>query len=159
MAEAVPYSPEANLFLGHLLVLHGGSRQSAERAIEILTRGRRVEPDSPERRINLAHAFVEAGRFSEASVALRALVAEEPRNPIVYLLLGEVSRNRGDLVDAAREFSACLDLDPSQLWALYGLGQVYAAGHRNSEAIAVWQRALEIDPSFVAAANALHSVK
>jgi Tfp pilus assembly protein PilF len=157
--EAVPESSEANRLLGHILVLHGTTQDAAERAVQVLTRGVNTDPSNGDLRINLAHALVKAGRYTEALVQLRTAVAQRPLDPTAHLLLGEAYRNQRDFAGAAREYLRCVELDPNQVWAFYGLGRVYAVQERNAEAATAWRHALEIDPTFQPASAALNSLR
>jgi tetratricopeptide (TPR) repeat protein len=154
--EAAPDSARALYLLGHILVLDG---REAEEAVQVFSRGLQLQPENVDMQIGLAHALVEAGRYEDAMGQLRSVLPKASNDSTVHLLLGEVYLNQGDLADAAREYSFTLNLAPKQVWALYGLGRVYAAEGRKAEAIFAWRSALQIDPGFEPAANALNSYK
>jgi tetratricopeptide (TPR) repeat protein len=153
--EAAPGSARAAALLGHVLVVHGTSPESIQRAVDVLRAGLTAKPDDVQMRIDYAHALLNARRFDEASVELTAVAGVRPRDPVVHLLMGELLLTRGDLAGAEREYSTSFDLDNGQLWALLGLGRVYAAEGQKERAVASWRRALAIDPGFQAARDAL----
>jgi Tfp pilus assembly protein PilF len=52
----------------------------------------------------------------------------------------------GDTQAAEESFRVALDIDPRLAVAWNGLGAVYATTSRDEDAIAVWKKAIEVDP-------------
>ena len=153
--EADPSIPDAYYLLGQINVLYGGTPDAAQAAVDLFSKGVALRPADMVMRAGLAHALVQADRYEEAREQLRIVLAAMPANPTAHLLLGDVYLHDGNLEGAIREYETCLSLAPGQAWALYGLGQVYMAQDKKIEAIAAWQRALQINPTFTAAQQAL----
>lgn len=154
--EAAPNFAGAYYLLGHILVMDG---RKPEEAIRVFSKGAQLQPENANMQIGLAHAMIEAGRYEDALGQLRNVLPRASNNSTAHLLLGDVYLNQGNLAEAAREYSQALNLEPKQVWAMYGLGRVYAAQGRRADAIAAWQGALQINPRFEPALNALNSIK
>jgi tetratricopeptide (TPR) repeat protein len=153
--EADPSIPEAYYLLGQINVLYGEAPDAAQAAVDVFSKGVALRPADMMMRAGLAHALVQTRRYEEAREQLRIVLAATPANATAHLLLGDVYLNDGNLDGAISEYETCLSLAPQQVWALYGLGQVYMAQDKKVEAIAAWQRALQIDSNFKAAKQAL----
>jgi tetratricopeptide (TPR) repeat protein len=153
--EADPSIPDAYYLLGQINVLYGGTPDAAQAAVDLFSKGVALRPADMMMRAGLAHALVQTRRYEEAREQLRIVLAATPANPTAHLLLGDVYLNESNLDGAISEYEACLELAPGQVWAWYGLGQVYMAQDKKVEAIAAWQRALQINPTFTAAQQAL----
>lgn len=81
-----------------------------------------------------------AGRHEEAAVALRAYVAQNPRDASAWVWLGASYYQLGYVRDAAAAFERAMALQPSGEIALW-LGAAYAAAGREADARAAFARA------------------
>lgn len=81
-----------------------------------------------------------AGRHEEAVVALRAYVAQSPRDASAWVWLGASYYQLGYVRDAAASFERAMALQPSGEIALW-LGAAYAAAGREADARAAFVRA------------------
>jgi tetratricopeptide (TPR) repeat protein len=107
----------------------------------------------------LAQALVQSGRPSEALPYLRSALSKSTHDPLIYLLLGEVYLQDGNVDDAIEQFLLCLRLQPSQVWALHGLGRAYLAKGQTQQAITAWEEALKVAPDFDLARQGLRSLQ
>jgi tetratricopeptide (TPR) repeat protein len=153
--EASPDSARAAALLGHVLAVYGTTPASIQRALEVLQAGLDARPDDVAMRIDYAHALINAHRYEEAFAEITVAETVRPHDPVLHLLKGELFFVQGNLPAAGREFSASFDLDNRQVWALLGLGSVYASVGQADQAAAAWRRALAIDPTFQPARDAL----
>ena len=153
--EASPDSARAAALLGHVLAVQGTTPASIERAVEVLRTGLDARPDDVAMRIDYAHALMNAHRYDDAFAEITVAETVRPHDPVLHLLKGELFFVQGNLPAAGREFSASFDLDNRQVWALLGLGRVYAAEGQVDQAAAAWRHALAIDPTFQPARDAL----
>jgi tetratricopeptide (TPR) repeat protein len=157
--EAVPESAQVDARLGHILVSSGWDAGSIRNPLVVLEQGLHLDPGNAAMRLDYAHALVDARRYDDAMAHLEIAAAQRPRDPTVHVLRGEVLLNRANLPEAADEYSKALDLDRDLTWALHGLGRVYLAEGRRSEATAALHRALIIDPSFQPARDLLAAIR
>jgi tetratricopeptide (TPR) repeat protein len=87
-------------------------------------------------------------------------VVLNPQHGLAYLFLGTVLYEQdGDADAAQRALATAMELEPQSKWAPYHLGEIYRQEGRIDDAAAMYERALEIDPSFDDARQRLSTVK
>ncbi len=80
-----------------------------------------------------------------------SMVRSDPKDVLALYDLGVACERRGDLYNAAREFSAALDVEPGDIEARVELGVVDAETGHLEEAVQEFRTALAIDPGYVKA--------
>jgi tetratricopeptide (TPR) repeat protein len=134
-----------NLFMGTPATAHTVSASDVERA------------ESPvERQLRIGLAHYGAGRIDDAIACYQQGLAEldsetsgqTPAGQIVQLhsQLGNASMVRGDLHAAKANYEAALRLNPDLTDCLCNLGSVCLKWNRPTDAIALYSRALALDP-------------
>jgi Flp pilus assembly protein TadD len=93
----------------------------------------------------LAVRLQAAGRAREAEDLCRRLLAAEPDNAAVLLLLGGILA-RGHPAEAEAPLRKVISLDPDSAEAHCCLGDVLQAAGRRDEAVASYRRAMELAP-------------
>ena len=71
----------------------------------------------------------------------------DPKNTTLWLNLGTIKENTGDLGPAADAFKKAIELDAGNAAAHYSLGSVYDAQKHYDAALEEYRRALVLDPS------------
>ena len=94
----------------------------------------------------LGQLLVPEGRTDEAEDQFRASIRIEP-NALAYDFLGMLDIRRGTLREAERDFRAALTLDASDSNAHFGLGYLFKAAGRKTEALSQYQAGLVEDPT------------
>ncbi len=89
-----------------------------DRALELLEEARQMAPENPDAALNLGGAYILAKKFDKAVEVLAALSRRDPHNPMVWTNLG----------------------------AAHLGNPVLAGDEEHQEAIAAFERALELDP-------------
>lgn len=106
--------------------------------------------------IQIRYVQVLAARDPAAAQAyLDQLIAQNPDNPNVYLVQGQLALEQGNLRQAGEAFQAALDQSPDNLSALSALGGVRFAQRRYGQAIGLYNEVLAIDPTNLGAQRAL----
>jgi len=90
------------------------------------------------------NAFLNA-RYDEAVTLFTRYTERESKNPWGYYMLGLSAWKDGQLETAETAFGQSLELDPNHLKSCINLSRVLMEHQRASEALAVLDRALEID--------------
>ena len=100
-------------YLGMVLLAQGTNKKSEE-AFQVLTKACGVDPKNPQLHFQRAHALISAERYPEALVELELVKELAPREPPVYIILGQVLQKLGRNTEALFHFNAALDLDPKE---------------------------------------------
>jgi len=95
------------------------------------------------------------GRTGDAVRLLKEAVSEDPRNQRAYLVLGAAYIQRREYDEAVAAFERARDLRYDLPHVHYNLGLAYQKSGRPQDAIAAFRAAVEIDPSYEKAKEAL----
>jgi lipopolysaccharide biosynthesis regulator YciM len=126
-----------------------------DRALEAFNEVLKLDPENRYALVNLQKLSEEQHRWREAYAVRQQLVktaddAEQPRNHQILAFLenelGQQELKRMDYGSAAARFSAAIDLDIRTVPAHLNYGDVRSYEGNLSEAIAAWERVLDVSP-------------
>ena len=117
------------------------------RAVEAFRTALDAEPDLVRARLGLGAALQKERQPDAAAEAFEEVLASEPDNWRAHFNLGQLARARGDLQSAQRHYRAVLDTKPRHVAALANLGLILLRLEQRTEAIALLERAVAIDPA------------
>jgi Tfp pilus assembly protein PilF len=106
----------------------------------------------------LGKLFVAQGRMEEAQDQFRTSLRIAP-NAVAYDYLGMLDIRRHAMEDAEHDFRAALGSDESDSNAHFGLGYVYKAAGRKTEALSQYQAGLVEDPTNAQALAAVQELR
>ncbi|MEM9302392.1 MAG: tetratricopeptide repeat protein [Pseudomonadota bacterium] len=92
------------------------------------------------------HSLAQAGRTDEALARWRGGKPKRRERPLWHTVGGQLLASAGDLVRAEHQFRQALKLEPRNLGALVGLGDVLRQTGRERAAIKPYRRALDQRP-------------
>jgi tetratricopeptide (TPR) repeat protein len=98
-----------------------------------------------------AHALNELDRSQDALHVLAGAIDEFPSNAGLYAELGRARLAAFEREEAAASFDEALKLDPRNVLALVGQGDVHLAERRYPEALAAYDKAIDVDSGCAAA--------
>ena len=104
---------------------------------------------------NLAGAYIARGQYDLALTRLDAALAIEPGYRPAIGNRGFIELQQGRIADARRTFEKLVSSDPKDARAWFNLGNVELAAGAPERAAAHFAKALELEPFFQAAADAL----
>jgi choline-sulfatase len=117
-------------------------------------------PD-PHERVGLLKTMIQ-GRalrtqeeYGRAATLFREVTSSDPGNPTAWFELGEASRRKGDLAEAAKALDRALAISPSMPEVLTSRGLLYLSLEKPDSAAEMFERALKVDPTLTAALNPL----
>ena len=116
-----------------------------EEAIDAYRRVVAVDPTYAAAWNNLGLLLHRMGRYDEARRAYEAAREHDAECCEAAYNLGSLSEDRGDLEEAVRCYRAALALSPDYADAHFNLAGALARAGRGGEAVAHWQRYLELD--------------
>jgi tetratricopeptide (TPR) repeat protein len=99
-------------------------------------------------------ALIGSGNIDEAIAILSEACSNDSDNAQIHALLGVAYQHKSDRMHAVYHFEEALRLDESAK-NYYNLGAMYEFSHRIDEAIRQYNMALEMDPDYKRAKNAL----
>ena len=145
--EAEPEHPEAT----HLLGVVELQRDDVKRAVILLERATRLNPDSAQVQNHYGIALKAAERLDDAELAFEASIALDRDFAEAHYNRGTVLQTRGASQAASEAFRETLAREPDHTDAQLNLGvALRSLGHRD-EAIVELQRALELRPGWTVA--------
>jgi tetratricopeptide (TPR) repeat protein len=130
-------------------LLHAGKTHAALRHLK---RAHDLAPDHPNAALNLAGAYILAGRFRQAVPILETLAERTPDNPAVWINLGAAYLGNPILASDEQQrqaidaFRRALELDAQSPSVHYNIGLIHRDRGEREEAIAMFRMALEVNP-------------
>ena len=124
-------------------------------AIGFFQRALAADPSAVLAQIALAEAYAlryrdtdDAMSLAAAEAVLRKTQPTHPDLPELHAIFGRVHRLQGRYDDATRELLTAVQADPSNHVFQRELGDVYAAANQDSDAAAVYQRVIVLQPRY-----------
>ncbi len=131
-----------------------------DQAIELLRKAVELAPNWLPPRINLAIALLNKNKtepIAEAEKLLREILQQRDDVPHAHFCLGIILNHRGNKQEAAKHFQRVTELDPSDAFAWYWLGDCYRESDRD-RAEECFRQALDRNPYLVAAVYGLQGL-
>jgi glycosyltransferase involved in cell wall biosynthesis len=145
---------EGHLLLAELAILEGDSgRTKLELEQAVAGAGEEIEPLQ-----RLARFLFESGMFDEAYGALEELSRRCPDDASANHNLGTIELQRGNLGEAVERFGTAMRINGNSAQTHLYLGYTLTRLGHLEEAVALFQRALELDPHSEEARHALEEV-
>ena len=151
--EAVAAQERFLLAIGYLQRFDNEAQ--VDGAIQLLTELRDGGDDSAMVEVALGRAYLykyslthDRAWETRAEEACARALAIDPRSPEVHMILGNVQRVSGRLVDSVRSFRRALKLRPDLPEANTGLARALEASGKLTEAEQVYLRAIALRPGF-----------
>jgi eukaryotic-like serine/threonine-protein kinase len=113
-------------------------------ALAELTRATALAPSSDEAYRRLGRAYLAMGRKKEALLALERAIALNPYHWVNYGVLGSACWSLGRYDRAADAYREIIRLEPDNFGAHNDLGTVYLVTGQFAEAVATFQKALDL---------------
>jgi tetratricopeptide (TPR) repeat protein len=136
-----PADTESALWLARLYQL----RNEHDKAAQVLHRILKDDPENESALEQLTQLFLDEGKASEAVSLLEPFTKDSP-SPTLLDLLGDAYTQEHDLAKAETAYSQAVELDPTELRHRRGLGQTLMAEEKFPEALAVYQKLLDVMP-------------
>ena len=122
--------------------LKAGDRLTAASALERVASGE-TDPENERRR---AQVLVGLGRAAEAIGILKAVAAEGPQDPAVWIEIADVSDAAGDRAGSVEALAHAADLCPWDVEVQKRLAGALSSAGRRADSIGAWRKALDLAP-------------
>jgi tetratricopeptide (TPR) repeat protein len=136
-----PTDQEAALWLARLYRLHN----DPDKAEQVLQGLLKDDPENEAAVEQLTQLYLDQNKSEEAISLLEGMIARSP-TPTLYDLLGDAYTQTHDYAQAEKAYRSAVDLDPSELGHLRGLGQALLSEEKYPEALSVYQKLAELMP-------------
>jgi len=130
-----------------------------EHAIDQLEIGLELMPDSAEAHYNIGLAYERMGSADDAAAHYEKAIAIDPRHVGAHSNLGKIFDDRGLKERAEREYKLAIKGGGNDPIPLFNLGAFYYEQGDREKARKYWEKALEANPSFAPAQQALDQLK
>jgi GWxTD domain-containing protein len=136
--------PAYEFILGTQLYNSGRSKE----AQDYFERAYQKDTNSIEFALGLAQVYLNAGRYEKIEpILLRFFNQSEPAPFEMFFILGKAYQNLGELAKAVNTYKETLSLYGLNIYLLNSLGECYFSLDDTDEALAAWEKSLEIDPN------------
>lgn len=152
--ESLALDPD-NSLLGIALAANYINAGRYDESTELLQRLPDIESSRHYKTALLIGTYLESGARDRAITEVERMLASNPDDPLSHAIAGTMWQSLDDTARARRHFNRLLELEPDNVAALYSLGRIDIAESNLGEALNQFQRALDIDASFVPALRAL----
>ncbi len=136
-----PTDAESSLWLARLYRLHN----DPDKAEQVLRGMLKDDPDNDAAMEQLTQLLLDQNKSDEAIQLLETMTAHSP-SPTLYDLLGDAYTQTKDFVKAEAAYRKAVDLDPSELTHLRGLGQTLLSEEKYADALGVYQKLADVMP-------------
>jgi len=144
-----PSDTESALWLARLYRL----RNEHDKAGQVLRGVLKDDPDSEPAIEQLTQLLLDEGKSAEAVSLLEAMTGRAP-SPVLLDLLGDAYTQTKELAKAEAAYRKAMEMDPSELSHVRGLGQTLMAEEKFSDALVMYQKLADLMPD--EADNYLH---
>ena len=114
--EPAIYIHMSNIFL---------EEKNTDKALEYLSLGREMFEDDQGILNTEINLYIQLGRTSELIEKLGEAIELDSENDLLYFNRGTIYDQKGDMVNAAKDYLIALELNPSAFGANYNLGALY----------------------------------
>ncbi len=147
--EAIKASPEyldAHVNVGAIYYAQG----KVDLAASHIEAAARIDSTNAKNFKDLGTLYTQAGKFDQASAALSKLAPLDPTSAASgWFALGGAKKKKGDVAGARSSYELAAKLDPSDSKPLYNLGNIHKDAREFVEAIAMYKRAIAVNPKYV----------
>jgi Flp pilus assembly protein TadD len=136
-----PTDSESALWLARLYRL----RNEHDKAEEVLRSLLKQDPENEPAVEQLTQLLLDEGKSADAVLLLESITSRTP-SPALLDLLGDAYTQTHDLAKAEAAYRKAMDLDPSELSHVRGLGQTLLAEEKFADALSVYQKLSDLMP-------------
>ena len=116
-----------------------------------LTKAITLKDDFIEARLLRAEALLKMKQYKEVMEDVDAILAQNPEEETAILLRGKVKEDNGESEEAEKDYRLVTEINPFNEQAYLYLGLLYISQKKLTEAIGLFDEAIELNPNFAEA--------
>ena len=116
-----------------------------------LTKAITLKDDFIEARLLRAEALLKMKQYKEVMEDVDAILAQNPEEETAILLRGKVKEDNGESEEAEKDYRLVTEINPFNEQAYLSLGLLYISLKKLTEAIGLFDEAIELNPNFAEA--------
>ena len=129
------------------------TRGNMDLALAALQRAVAIDPNDAKAHQAIATVYERLGRLEDAEASFQKAIAFDPENTSILDSYANFLFRQSRFEDAARQWQTVIRIAPDNFAALVNLGSAFGETGKTAEAITVYQRAIELRPSYMAYSN------
>lgn len=122
-------------------------------AFAAIKRAVSIDPNDPAANQAMSRMYESLGRLEDAEASIKKAVALAPENIMIIDAYANFLFYQGRWEEAAQQWQSVVRLAPDHYAALVNLGSALNESDRTSEAITMYERAIDIKPTYMAYSN------
>ncbi len=146
-----PFSPEALMIKADAAF----EEKDFTKALAFLTEANAKEANNPEILFKTAYILQMSGDDEEAMKYYKQALEVDKENEFIHNAMASLYRKKGEYASAKMHLEASLAIDESNPVTYYNFGNLLVDMKHNEEAIAMYQKALQINPELTQAQEEL----
>ncbi len=150
-----PFSPE-------VLVEKADEAFEAEdyqKALAFLTEANAKESNNPDILFKIAYILQKSGDNEEAIKYYKEALELDKENEYIHNSMASIYRANGEFTSAKMHLNASIEIDDSNPITFYNYGNLFVDMEHYEEAIAMYEKAIELNPDFEEAKQELEALK
>lgn len=150
-----PFSPEALMEKADKAY----EEKDFKKALALLTEANAKEANNAEILFKIAYILQSSGDDEEAIKYYKQALELDKENEFIHNAMASVYRKNGEFISAKMHLKASLDIEDANPITYYNFGNLLVDMQHNEEAIAMYEKAIEINPDFNEAKEELAKLK
>lgn len=130
-------------------------RGELAKALKAYGRAEEIDPDNMQLKFNLAMAKLQMGDFGEARRLMENYVAKNPLHGDGFYLLGLIYKEQKQYKKAVEQLEKSIEVSPGNTNVYFNMGEIYEFLGDVDAAVRYYQKTLDYNPQYKAAAEAL----
>jgi len=144
-AEAFsPFSPEALIEKADVAF----EEEDYVKALAFLNEADAKDANNPEVLFKIAYVLQRSGDNEAALQRYKNALEVDKENEFIHNSMASIYRQNGEFTSAKIHLKASLEIDGENPITYYNYGNLLVDSHNNEEAVAMYEKALEINPDF-----------
>ena len=150
-----PFSPEALIEKADVAF----EEEDYQKALALLTEANAKESGNSDVLFKIAYILQKSGNNEEAIKYYKESLELDKDNEYIHNSMASIYRANGEFTSAKIHLNASVEIDDKNPITFYNYGNLFVDMEHNEEAIAMYEKAVELNPDFEEAKQELEALK